>query len=242
MPNGTLVAQYTVGRCDLLSETDGQQAPLRAISSELALEIAPAPFGHADLSQMRVALGMPSQGAALGLLVRGAPGMVHTATCGRLLWQPKKDYRVSAQLTGDWYAIAAFPDQWSACLNLAAEMTISHWAMSAGLFDALVWGRREDPSMLISITHYMPNMRVAVELSSSWSATPVCTISACVALADSISAGFGIGASPLSIDTTIRFPAGNNLDVVLGIQQRELLGIQPRIILCWRSPSWLHVP
>jgi len=240
MPNGMLSAQHTTGRCDLLSESDGQQAPLRAISSELALEAVPAPFGHANLSQMRVALGMPAQSAALGLLVKGAPGMVHTLASARCIWQTRNDYRIAAQLAGEWYAIEAFTDQWSVCLNLAAEMSIGDWAVSAGLFDALVWGRKEDPSMLISISRQMPSTSIGIELTSSWSAAPRCTISARVVLADSISAGFGISASPLSVDTAIRFPAGNELDIVLGLRQREYLGIQPRITICWHSPSWLH--
>jgi len=240
MPNGKLLAQPTVGRCDLLSETDAQSAPLREITSEVALEVVPAPFGHADLSRMRAALGMPATGAALGLAVQRAPGMVHTVASGRCVWQPREDYRVSAQLAGDWHAIQAFADQWSMCINLAAEMSIGDWTMSAGLFDALVVGRRADPSMLIGIARHMPGSKIGLELASAWSSALRCTISANHVIADSIRVCIGIGASPLSIETAIRFPADANLDVVLGIRHRELLGLQPRITLCLQSPSWLQ--
>lgn len=223
----------------MLAETDGLDAPLRTITSELAVDALPAPYGHADLSVARMAVGLPNANAACGILMQGAPGMLHVSTSGRQIWQPRSDYHVCTQAIVEWYSIHAFPDQWSASFNIAADMAIVDWTIAAGLFDALVIGKEATPSMMFGITHQFERAGVSVELTSSWSSTPRCTISANLALADSIMMGFSIGASPVSVHSTIRFPAGHGLVVVLGIRQRELLGIQPRITLCWRSPSCL---
>ena len=237
VPIAPVAAQPSLCGHTGLSETDGLDAPLLLIRPEMAIEIMPVPSGHASLSRARFAYGWPQQHCSIGWQTQGAPGLVHTQLSARTVWSPQDAYRVVGHVTANWLALEAFPDQWSIDIDVAAEMTIAEWSIRAGLFDAMVWGRAPQPTMLIGMCTVFSMGSAGVELASRWATSPLVTLSTQVHLADSVTTGIRIGASPITVDLAIRIPAGRETAIVLALRQRERIGIQPRVTVCWHSPS-----
>ncbi len=237
LPMTSAMAQHTLNGHTALSETDGLDAPLAAIRPELAVEVVPVPYGHASLSRARIAHGWPQEKCSIAWEAQGAPGLLQTRIGARTMWSPQDSYHVVGHLTAQWMALAAFPDQWSLDLDVAAQMTLAGWSIRAGLFDAMVWGRTPRPAMLIGISTAFATGSAGVELSSRWVTSPLVSLSTQLVLADYVTTGIRIGASPITVDIAIRIPAGKETAIVLAVRQRERLGIQPRVTLCWRSPS-----
>lgn len=220
------------------SETDGLDAPLTQIRPEMAIEVVPAPYGHASLSRARIAHGWPEEHWSVGWEAQGAPGLLQTQFGARMVWSPQDAYRVVGHVTAEWIALAAFPDQWSIDVDVAAEMTIAEWSIRAGLFDAMAWGKAPQPTMLIGICTGFSMGSAGVELASKWATSPLVTLSTQLDLIDSVRAGVRLGASPISVDLAIRIPVGTETAIVLALRQRERLGIQPRVTVCWHSHSF----
>lgn len=233
IPIRPICAQPTISLLHALAETDARESPLCSIRPELSFDILPAPFGHASLSQLRAAYGMPQYHSSLLVALQGAPGMLHSVVSARTHWRPREDYLVALQTSAEWYAVSFFPDQWSCGLDIAARMRLVDWYISSGIVDAVVWGRPPQPQFMIGISHTFSSGAVSFETSSSWGMQLRSTISAWYDVTDSVSVILRLQASPIGVEFAVRFPVSHNMHVVLGIKQREFVGLQQRISLCW---------
>jgi hypothetical protein len=233
IPIRPLCSQPTISPLHALAETDARVSPLCAIRPELSLDVLPIPFGHATLSQIQAAYGMPQYHSSLFAALQGAPGILHSVVSARTHWRPREDYLLALQTSAEWYAVSFFPDQWSCGIDIAASMRLVDWHISSGIIDAVVWGRPSQPQFMLGISQKFSSGAVSFEMASSWRSRLRSTISATYDVTDSVSALVRLQASPIGVEFAVRFPVSQSMHVVLGIKQRELIGLQQRISLCW---------
>jgi hypothetical protein len=86
---------------------------------------------------------------------------------------------------------------------------------------------------MLAISQKFSSGAVSFEMASSWRSRLRSTISATYDVTDSVSALVRLQASPIGVEFAVRFPVSQSMHVVLGIKQRELIGLQQRISLCW---------
>jgi len=232
----TASSQPTLCSFATLAETDTRSAPMGPIRQEYALDVMPAPYGHAELTTAQMAVGFPQYSASLHLGAQGAPGMLKTRVSALKTWTPRQGYRFAAITHGHWDCIDFFPDQWSVAADLAAEFHIAEWRITAGLFDGVALGRRPSTQMLFGLSMIMQQASVHFEIASVWHDMPRFAFSSAFSIQDSIAVLASIQTSPLGLDVAMRLPATDTFHLVLGLRYRERLGIQPRISVCWPWP------
>ena len=191
------------------------------------------------MSKMNFAYGDSLLDMSIGCSLQGAPGMFESIISARKLWQPRHDYVMALQCKALWLSIDHFTDVWASSVDVAARMSIGEWIVAAGIVNAVTIGTTLHPKMQIGLGMMHSQGSVSIEVRSEATLGIRAVISSTIVLLDSVTAVVRLGADPLYLDAGIRFGIGADQDLVLAVQNHELLGIQPRVSLCLRSPSWL---
>lgn len=226
-------AQQSASGLGVLTDLDAVFAPATDVDSAAVFCAAPAPYGIAQLSSATILAGVPSVEMSAWISGYGSADHSRISLGARKPWTIGRGFSIGVRAECSWMLFRGFAN--SVDLRFGGHV-LTHqdeWTFGVSIDDVVVVGVEPLPWLRCSVGYSTDDLggafdvimngaqEIAVMLTGRWAVVPHTTMVGSVLT------------SPLTIRLEAMFDAIDPVDVVVGIQHVEELGISPRISVRW---------
>lgn len=228
-----LTSQTSASGCGVTSETDAAEAPALPVASEFSLRARPAPMGIAELSSLRIAMGIASMDAGGWVEGRGGDGWTEIQIGTRLRWSVDSGFTVgiAPRLYGLWFR--QFPPHHRVMWDVHAMITAGSVIFGVALRDVPIIALSSRPFLHVSGALHVGDADVALDVGMNASTEFWVGCTADLLASDYLRIIGAVRTQPASARIAARATLDQHQSLVCSVILRRDLGIVPELTWTW---------
>lgn len=228
-----LTSQTSASGCGVASEVDAAEAPGLPVASELSLRARPAPLGIAELSSLRIALGIASMDAGGWIEGRGGDGWTELHVGARLRWSVDSGVAVgiAPRLTSLWFR--QFPSQHRVVWDVHAMVTAGSLIIGIALRELPIATLTSRPSLHVSGALRFTDADVAIDIGMNAATELWVGCTADLRATEYLRIIGAVRTQPASARVAARATLDEHQSLVCSVAVRRDLGIVPELTWTW---------
>ena len=228
-----LKPQTSASGCGVASEADAAEAPALPVISELSLRARPAPLGIAELSSLRIAMGIASLDAGGWIEGRGGDGWTELQLGARLRWSVDSGIAVgiAPRLHALWFR--QFPPQHRVLWDVHAMVPMGLLIIGIALRDLPISTLMSRPFLHASGALRFTDADIAIDVGMNGVAELWVGCTADLRAADYLRIIGAVRTQPASARIAARATLDQHQSLVCSVVVRRDLGIVPELTWTW---------